>query len=200
MYNTYIKRFFDFCFAFFGLILLSPIFLIIVLLLFFSNGKNIFFFQKRPGLKGKLFTIVKFKTMNDKKDKSGKLMPDEQRLTTIGILIRKTSLDEIPQLINVIKGEMSMVGPRPLLPEYLDLYTDSQKRRHEVKPGITGWAQINGRNAIDWKTKFEFDIWYVDHQSFILDLKIIYKTLLKVLKSEDINATNSATIERFYGN
>ena len=158
-----------------------------------------FFLQKRPGIGGKLFTIIKFKTMNDKKDAFGNLLPDGKRLTAIGKWIRKTSIDEIPQLVNVLKGEMSIVGPRPLLPEYMDLYNNFQRRRHEVKPGITGLAQINGRNAIDWETKFKYDVWYVDQQSLGLDLKIIFYTFLKVLKVENINAVNSATTEPFYG-
>jgi undecaprenyl phosphate N,N'-diacetylbacillosamine 1-phosphate transferase len=199
MYKKCIKPFFGFSFAFFWFLVLSPVFCFVVLFLLFANNGTVFFLQKRPGIGGKLFTIIKFKTMNDKKDAVGNLLPDAARLTVIGKWIRKTSLDELPQLVNVIKGEMSIVGPRPLLPEYLDLYTDFQKRRHEVKPGITGWAQINGRNAIDWKTKFKYDVWYVDHQSFGLDLKIIYNTLLKVLKREDVNAANSATIEPFNG-
>lgn len=199
MYKKCIKPFLDFSFAFFWFLVLSPVFCFVVFFLLFANNGTVFFLQKRPGIGGKLFTIIKFKTMNDKKDAVGNLLPDAARLTVIGKWIRKTSLDELPQLVNVIKGEMSIVGPRPLLPEYLDLYTDFQKRRHEVKPGITGWAQINGRNAIDWKTKFKYDVWYVDHQSFGLDLKIIYNTLLKVLKREDVNAANSATIEPFNG-
>ncbi|MFV5701783.1 sugar transferase [Flavobacterium sp. XS2P12] len=199
MYKKCFKPFLDFGFAFFGLIVLSPLFCIVALGLFFVNNGNIFFLQKRPGIEGKLFTIIKFKTMNDKKDAVGNLLPDAERLTVIGKWIRKASIDELPQLVNVLKGEMSIVGPRPLLPEYLDLYSDFEKRRHEIKPGITGWAQINGRNAIDWETKFRYDVWYVKHLSFGLDFKIIFKTLLKLLKVEDINAANSATIERFNG-
>lgn len=199
MYKKCFKPFFDFSFAFFGFLILSPIICIVAICLFFANNGNIFFLQKRPGIEGKLFTIIKFKTMNDKTDTAGNLLPDAERLTAIGKWVRKASLDELPQLVNVLKGEMSMVGPRPLLPEYLDLYSDFQKRRHEVKPGITGWAQINGRNAIDWETKFKYDVWYVEQQSFRLDFKIIYNTLLKVLKVEGINAANSATMEPFYG-
>jgi lipopolysaccharide/colanic/teichoic acid biosynthesis glycosyltransferase len=189
----------DFSFALLGFIVLCPLFCIVTLVLFFVNNGNIFFLQKRPGFEGKLFTIIKFKTMNDKKDAVGNLLPDAERLTGMGKWIRKVSIDELPQLINVLKGEMSIVGPRPLLPEYLDLYSDFEKRRHELKPGITGWAQINGRNAIDWETKFKYDVWYVKHLSFRLDFKIIFKTLLKLLKVEDINAANSATIQRFNG-
>jgi len=167
-------------------------------LLFSNNGKP-FFLQKRPGKKGKIFIIIKFRTMNDRLDKSGKLLPDGERLTAIGKFVRKTSLDEIPQLFNVLKGDMSLIGPRPLLPDYLHLYNDFQKRRHEVKPGITGWAQVNGRNAISWEQKFAYDVWYVDNLSFLVDLKIIFKTFEKVFKSEGINAANAATIEPFNG-
>jgi lipopolysaccharide/colanic/teichoic acid biosynthesis glycosyltransferase len=155
--------------------------------------------QERPGIGGELFTIIKLKTMNDKKNAEGNLLSDAERLTRIGRWVRKFSVDELPQLLNVINGEMSIVGPRPLLPEYLKLYTDFQKRRHEVKPGITGWAQINGRNAIDWETKFKLDVWYVEHQSFRLDFLIVYNTVLKVFKVEHINGANNTTIERFNG-
>ncbi len=170
-----------------------------LLLLIANNGKP-FFLQQRPGKNEKIFTVIKFKTMNDKKDENGNLLPDEERLTTIGKFIRKTSLDEIPQLLNVIKGDMSLVGPRPLLVEYLPLYNEFEKRRHEVKPGITGWAQVNGRNAISWQQKFEYDVWYVDHLSFGLDMKILFMTFVKVFKSEGINAAGSATMEKFKGN
>ena len=167
--------------------------------MFTNNGKP-FFFQARPGLYGKIFKVIKFKTMNDRKDKSGNLLPDDKRLTGIGAFIRKTSLDEIPQLLNVIKGDMSLIGPRPLLTEYLPLYDKVQIRRHEVKPGITGWAQVNGRNAISWEKKFEYDVWYVDHLSFLLDVKILFLTLQKVFKSEGISSATAATMERFTGN
>ncbi|GEL11997.1 sugar transferase [Flavobacterium glycines] len=180
--------------------MLSPLFLLVTIGLFFANQGKPFFFQLRPGLHGKIFKIVKFKTMNDKKDANGKMLPDAERLTKIGSFVRKTSLDEIPQLINVIKGDMSLIGPRPLLPQYLHLYSDFQNRRHEVKPGITGWAQVNGRNAISWDRKFELDVWYVDHISFVLDFKILFKTILKVVKREGINAADAATIEPFNGN
>lgn len=200
IYKKCIKPSLDFSIAFFGFLVLSPLFFIVVLCLIFDNKGTVFFYQKRPGIGDKLFTIIKFKTMNDKKDTNGNLLPDHKRHTGIGRWLRKTSLDELPQLLNVIKGDMSIVGPRPLLPEYLDLYTVPQQRRHNVKPGITGWAQINGRNAIDWKTKFKYDLWYVEHQSFGLDVKIIFNTLLKVLKVEGINATNNVTMEPFYGN
>jgi lipopolysaccharide/colanic/teichoic acid biosynthesis glycosyltransferase len=199
MYKKYIKPLFDFSFAFLAIIIVIPMMSIVVLFLFISAKESVFFLQKRPGIGGKLFTIIKLKTMNDKKDTSGKLLPDEERLTTIGKWIRKTSIDELPQLINVLKGEMSIVGPRPLLPEYLHLYTDFQNRRHEVKPGITGWAQINGRNAIDWDTKFNYDVWYADNISFILDCKIILKTVIKVIKSKNINPINNISIEPFHG-
>ena len=163
-----------------------------------SDGKP-FFFQLRPGKGGKIFKIIKFKTMNDRKDAEGNLLPDSDRLTKVGSFVRKTSLDEIPQLLNVVIGDMSIVGPRPLLTTYLHLYSDFQNRRHDVKPGITGWAQVNGRNAISWDKKFELDVWYVDHISFLLDLKILFKTVQKVIKSDGINAADSATIEPFQG-
>ena len=193
------KRFFDFLSAFFGLMVLSPLFIVITIGLFFANEGKPFFFQKRPGRYERIFSIIKFKTMNEKKDVDGNLLSDAERLTKIGSFIRKTSLDEIPQLINVLKGDMSLIGPRPLLTQYLSLYSDFESRRHEVKPGITGWAQVNGRNAISWDKKFELDVWYVDHISFLLDLQIILKTILKVVKSEGINAADAATIEPFNG-
>jgi len=200
MYKSIIKPLIDFTTAVLGLIILSPIFVLATIGLFFANQGKPFFFQLRPGKNGEIFKIVKFKTMNDKKDANGNLLPDEERLTRIGAFVRKTSLDEIPQLINVIKGDMSLIGPRPLLVHYLHLYSDFQNRRHEVKPGITGWAQVNGRNAISWDKKFELDVWYVDHISFWLDVKILFKTIQKVLKSEGINAADAATIEPFNGN
>ena len=199
MYKTVFKRIFDFLAALLGLVLLSPIFFIVTIGLYFANQGKPFFFQSRPGKNGKIFKIVKFKTMNDRKDANGNLLSDAERLTKIGSIVRKTSLDEIPQLINVIKGDMSLIGPRPLLPQYLSLYSDFQNRRHEVKPGITGWAQVNGRNAISWDKKFKYDVWYVDHVSFLVDVKILFKTFLKVAKSEGINAANAATIEPFNG-
>lgn len=200
MYKLFFKRLLDFTASMIGFVMLSPLFLLVTIGLFFANQGKPFFFQLRPGLHGKIFKIVKFKTMNDKKDANGKMLPDAERLTKIGSFVRKTSLDEIPQLINVIKGDMSLIGPRPLLPQYLSLYSDFQNRRHEVKPGITGWAQVNGRNAISWDTKFELDVWYVDHISFVLDMKILFKTILKVVKREGINAADAATIEPFNGN
>jgi undecaprenyl phosphate N,N'-diacetylbacillosamine 1-phosphate transferase len=168
--------------------------------LFLSNSGNPFFFQKRPGQYKRIFSIIKFKTMNDKKDAEGNLLPDFQRLTKIGLFIRKTSLDEIPQLINVLKGDMSLVGPRPLLVQYLQLYTTEQKRRHLVKPGITGWAQVNGRNSISWEEKFKLDVWYVDNISFLFDMKIIFLTIKKVFVKEGISAQGHATMEFFQGN
>ncbi len=183
-----------------GLVIFSPIFFIVFLLLLVNNNGSAFFFQKRPGKGGNIFKVIKFKTMNDKKDSNGNLLPDIKRLTSIGKLVRKTSLDELPQLINVLKGDMSVVGPRPLLPEYLPLYTETQRMRHKIKPGITGWAQVNGRNAISWEKKFEYDVWYVENISFLLDIKIILKTIIKVLRSENINTKNQATTIKFTGN
>lgn len=185
-----------------ALLVLFPVFLTccILLAVFNKNGlKGIFFIQPRPGKNERIFKLIKFKTMTDEKDENGVLLPDEQRLTWIGRLIRKTSLDEIPQLINILKGDMSFIGPRPLLVEYLPLYNEKQRRRHEVRPGISGWAQVNGRNTISWEQKFEYDVWYVEHQSFGLDLKILFLTILKVLKAEGISAENVATMERFKG-
>lgn len=199
MYKSVIKPFFDITSSLIGLVLLLPVFIIITILLFIANEGKPFFFQLRPGKNGVVFKIIKFKTMNDKKDKNGNLLPDAARLTKVGKFVRRTSLDEIPQLINVAKGDMSLVGPRPLLTNYLHLYNNFQNRRHEVKPGISGWAQVNGRNAISWDKKFEYDVWYVDNISFILDVKIILKTILKVVKSDGINAENAATIEPFDG-
>jgi len=200
MYTSIIKPFFDFISAFIGLIVLSPIFLVVTVFLAIVNQGKPFFFQLRPGKNGKVFKIVKFKTMNDRKDDNGALLPDSERLTKIGSFVRKTSLDEIPQLFNVLKGEMSIIGPRPLLTTYVHLYNDFQNRRHEVKPGITGWAQVNGRNAISWDQKFEYDVWYVDHISFFLDIRILFKTIIKVFKSEGINAFDTITMEPFMGN
>ena len=199
MYPKILKPLIDFLVALIGFIFLFPVFVLVAFVLALVNGGSPFFFQWRPGEQGRLFRIIKFKTMTDKKDAQGRLLPDADRLTLAGRIIRKTSLDEIPQLINVIKGDMSLVGPRPLLPEYLPLYTDFQKQRHLVKPGITGWAQVNGRNAISWNRKFEYDVWYVQHLSFLLDLKILWLTFLKVLKSEGINTANMATTEQFNG-
>ena len=200
MYKKIIKRFLDFIIALIGLILILPLFVLVIVGLFFANHGKPFFFQIRPGKNGRLFKIIKFKTMNDKKDSEGNLLSDEYRLTKIGAFVRKTSLDEIPQLLNVLKGDMSLIGPRPLLPEYLPLYNETQRKRHEVKPGITGWAQVNGRNAISWEQKFEYDVWYVENVSFLLDLKILYQTIKKVFKREGITAENSVSAEAFKGN
>ena len=199
MYRLFIKRFLDFSPSFIGFICLFPLFFLVMVGLFFVNDGKPFFYQLRPGKDGKIFKIIKFKTMNDKRDSNGNLLPDAKRLTKIGSFVRKTSLDEIPQLLNVIKGDMSLVGPRPLLPEYLSLYSETQRRRHEIKPGITGWAQVNGRNAISWTKKFELDVWYVDHISFLLDLKIILLTIKKVFIREGISQEGHATVENFNG-
>lgn len=200
MYQSFFKRIFDFSLALLGFIFLLPIFIIVYIRLYIANHGKPFFFQIRPGKNERLFKIIKFKTMNDKKDAQGNLLPDAERLTPVGQFVRKTSLDEIPQLINVIKGDMSLIGPRPLLPEYLPLYNEHQKKRHKVRPGITGWAQVNGRNAISWEQKFDYDVWYVENLNFILDLRIIYLTFLKVFKSEGISAKGQATITKFTGN
>ncbi|MCF6279253.1 MAG: sugar transferase [Flavobacteriaceae bacterium] len=195
----YIKRILDFLVALIGLIIISPIFIIILIILMVINNGKPFFFQARPGKKEKIFNIIKFKTMTDKKDKKGQLLPVDSRLTKTGIFLRKFSLDEIPQLFNVLFGSMSLIGPRPLLIKYLPLYNDFQKRRHNVKPGITGWAQINGRNAISWDQKFEYDIWYVDNQSFIVDLKILLLTAKKVIIREGVNNQENLNMPTFTG-
>ncbi|SEV94664.1 Sugar transferase involved in LPS biosynthesis (colanic, teichoic acid) [Chryseobacterium wanjuense] len=200
MYRNFFKRITDFLVSIIGLLVLSPIFLLVMICLFFANQGQPFFFQKRPGKNGEVFSIIKFKTMNDKKDKDGNLLSDAERLTPVGIFVRKTSLDEIPQLINVIKGDMSLIGPRPLLVQYLPIYNNHQARRHEVKPGITGWAQVNGRNAISWKQKFDYDVWYVDNISFLLDIKIIFLTIKKVFIREGISQEGQATMEFFTNN
>jgi undecaprenyl phosphate N,N'-diacetylbacillosamine 1-phosphate transferase len=200
MYTQIFKYLIDFILALFGLLLLSPILLMVWICLCIANQGKPFFFQTRPGKQGKLFKIIKFKTMNDRKDKEGCLLPDRLRLTTIGSFVRRTSLDEIPQLLNVLKGDMSIIGPRPLLPDYLPLYNEEQRKRHEVKPGITGWAQVNGRNAISWGEKFKFDVWYVNNLSFSLDLKIMYLTIKKIAIREGISSSTSVTMEKFNGN
>jgi undecaprenyl phosphate N,N'-diacetylbacillosamine 1-phosphate transferase len=200
MYKFFLKRTIDFIVASVGFLFLSPIIIITTVGLYFANDGKPFFFQLRPGLNGTIFKIVKFKTMNDKKDTQGNLLSDAQRLTKIGKFVRKTSLDELPQLLNVIIGDMSLIGPRPLLPEYLPLYDANQSRRHAVKPGITGWAQINGRNAISWKQKFEYDVWYVDNFNFILDCRILFLTLRKVFFREGISQEGQVTAEAFKGN
>ena len=200
MYKSYLKPTLDFLIALIGLLVLSPIFLFVMIALIIANNGKPFFFQKRPGKNEKIFSIIKFKTMNDKRDAQGNLLSDAERLTPIGAFVRKTSLDEIPQLINVLKGDMSMIGPRPLLVQYLPLYNTQQKRRHEVRPGITGWAQVNGRNAISWKQKFEYDAWYVDNVSLTLDFKIGVMTIKKIFISEGISSDTSETMEAFKGN
>jgi undecaprenyl phosphate N,N'-diacetylbacillosamine 1-phosphate transferase len=200
MYKIFFKRFFDFAISFLASVVLSPIILAIFVLLYFTNEGEVFFFQERPGKSARVFRVIKFKTMNDRRDTSGNLLPDAVRLTPLGKFIRSTSLDELPQLINVLKGDMSLIGPRPLLVKYLPLYSATQARRHEVRPGITGWAQVNGRNAISWEERFKLDIYYVDHLSFALDLKIIFLTIKKVFKREGISASGSATMEPFRGN
>lgn len=199
MYQNYIKRLLDFSIALIGLIVLSPIFIIVTIGLYFANQGKPFFFQERPGLNERIFKIIKFKTMNDKKDAQGNLLPDADRLTPVGAFVRKTSLDEIPQLINVLKGDMALIGPRPLRTYYLPLYNEVQKTRHNVRPGITGWAQVNGRNAISWTKKFELDVYYVNHISFLLDLKIFFLTIKKVFIREGISQEGQATVERFNG-
>jgi undecaprenyl phosphate N,N'-diacetylbacillosamine 1-phosphate transferase len=199
MYRNSIKPFFDKLFALVALFVSSPFFILISLLLFIFQDGKVFFTQNRPGRKAKIFRLIKFKTMRDDTDEKGDLLPDEERLTWIGSFVRKTSLDELPQLLNVLMGQMSFVGPRPLLIEYLPLYTQEQSGRHQVTPGISGWAQVNGRNAISWDEKFKLDIWYVDNQCFLLDLKIIFFTISKVFKAEGISATGEATIKKFTG-
>ena len=200
MYKIFFKPLLDFILSLLGLIISSPIFLVVFIALLFANKGKVFFLQNRPGKNEEIFKIIKFRTMNNKRDAHGNLLPDLERLTKIGKLVRKTSLDEIPQLINVILGNMSLIGPRPLLPEYLPLYNDFQKKRHHIKPGITGWAQINGRNAVEWEKKFMFDVWYVENMSFFLDLQIMFLTLKKVLKLEGVNREGEATNIAFKGN
>lgn len=201
MYSHFLKRILDFLIVFCVLVTIWPILLLLIIWLHFANkGAGVFFTQERPGKNGKIFKVIKFKTMTDECDANGDLLPDEQRLTKVGKFIRSTSVDELPQLINVLKGDMALIGPRPLLPQYLPLYNKEQARRHEVRPGITGWAQVNGRNAISWTKKFELDVWYVDHCSFILDLRIIVLTIKKVFVREGISSETSATMEYFTGN
>ena len=201
MYKVCFKRLLDLLFVLLVLFVSSPLLLIVSVWLFFANEKNgIFFVQERPGLKGRIFKMIKFKTMTDERDKEGNLLPDEKRLTRMGRFVRSISLDELPQLFNVLKGDMSLIGPRPLLPQYLPLYSEKQAKRHDVRPGITGWDQVNGRNAISWQRKFEYDVWYVDHLSFVLDMKILFLTIKKVFIREGINSSTSATMELFTGN
>ncbi|GAA0720746.1 sugar transferase [Aquimarina litoralis] len=199
MYKQILKRVLDFSIAFVVLLCISPLFFILILFLAIANSGKPFFVQRRPGKNEKIFSIIKFKTMNDLKDSDGNLLPDKDRMTPVGTFVRKTSLDEIPQLVNVLKGDMSLIGPRPLIIEYLPVYNETQKKRHNVRPGITGWAQVNGRNSISWTKKFEYDVWYVENCSFLLDLKIIGLTLKKVLKKEDVNLSNELTSEWFNG-
>jgi undecaprenyl phosphate N,N'-diacetylbacillosamine 1-phosphate transferase len=199
IYTGFFKPLADFVVALTVFVILSPVFIIVVCWLTIANSGKPFFFQRRPGKNEKIFKVIKFKTMNDRKDKQGNLLPDADRLTPIGRFVRKTSLDEVPQLLNVIKGDMSIVGPRPLLEEYLPLYNPTQKLRHSVKPGITGWAQVNGRNAISWKQKFEYDVWYVNNIGFLLDFRILLLTVRNVAKSEGISSGTSVTMEKFTG-
>ncbi len=201
MYKLFLKRFFDFWIALIALICISPILLVVTIWLHFANkGAGAFFFQERPGKDAKIFKVVKFKTMTDTRDENGKLLPDADRLTKVGKFVRSTSLDELPQLFNVLRGDMALIGPRPLLVQYLPLYSKEQARRHEVRPGISGWAQCHGRNAISWTEKFKLDVWYVDHVSLLTDLKVVWITVQKVLKRSDISEEGQATMEPFTGN
>jgi lipopolysaccharide/colanic/teichoic acid biosynthesis glycosyltransferase len=200
VYRSFLKPIFDLCIALPLAAILLPLFIVIAIMILVFNSTRPFFMQSRTGKNGRVFTLIKFKTMNDRRDASGNLLPDAERLTPLGRFLRSTSLDELPQLINVIKGDMSLVGPRPLLPKYLPLYNERQARRHEVKPGITGWAQVNGRNALSWQEKFELDVWYVDHVSFLLDLKILWLTLIKVIKRQGIAADGAVSGLPFKGN
>ena len=200
MYKHFIKYVIDFILALIGMIMISPFFLIITIILLIVNKGNAFFFQKRPGKNAHLFDLIKFKTMNDNRDKNGRLLPDTQRLTKFGKFIRSTSIDELPQLFNILAGDMSLVGPRPLLVKYLPLYNKKQARRHDVRPGITGWAQVNGRNAISWPEKFECDIYYVENISFALDIKILFLTVKKIFIKEGINSGPNVTMHTFSGN
>jgi general glycosylation pathway protein len=200
IYRNYLKRAIDFVLSLLVLICLSPILLVVTVWLHFANkGAGTFFFQERPGKNGQIFRVIKFKTMTDEKDENGNLLPDAQRLTPVGRFVRSTSIDELPQLWNVLRGDMSLIGPRPLLPQYLSLYSKEQARRHEVRPGISGWAQCHGRNAISWTEKFKLDVWYVDHVSFMTDIKVIWITIMKVVKRADINEAGQATMEAFNG-
>lgn len=198
-YVKYFKHLIDFLVALIVFVVLLPLFLAVTLLLAFANSGKPFFLQRRPGKGGRIFRVIKYKTMNDRKDSNGEFLPDAVRLTPVGKWVRKTSLDELPQLLNVLKGDMSIIGPRPLLEEYLPLYNQTQSQRHNVRPGITGWAQVNGRNAISWKQKFEYDVWYVNNVSFALDLKILLMTFKNVARSEGISSETSATMEKFKG-
>lgn len=201
MYKHFFKRVLDFCISLIALICISPVLLVVTVWLHFANkGAGAFFLQERPGKDGRIFKVIKFKTMTDERDADGNLLPDEARLTRVGRFVRSTSIDELPQLINVLKGDMALIGPRPLLVKYLPLYSAEQARRHEVRPGISGWAQCHGRNAISWTEKFKLDVWYVDHVSLWTDMKVIWITIMKVLKRADINEAGQATMEPFTGN
>lgn len=199
LYTNYIKRLFDFLIALFGIVLISPLLIILIILLAIYNDGKPFFYQKRTGKNARIFTIMKFKSMNDKKDKNGNLLPDEKRLTPVGNFVRKYSLDELPQLFNILKGDMSLIGPRPLLPKYVPRYNDEQIKRLNTIPGITGWAQVNGRNAISWEEKFKYDVYYVENQSFLLDLKIFFMTIFNVLNRKDINTKDGGAMPEFMG-
>lgn len=201
MYKRFLKRWLDFVIVLCVLLVIWPVLLVIAVWLHFANkGAGAFFTQARPGKDGKLFKVIKFKSMTDERDEDGQLLPDAERLTAVGRFIRSTSLDELPQLLNVLKGDMALIGPRPLLPQYLPLYSKEQARRHEVRPGITGWAQVHGRNAISWTEKFKLDVWYVDHVSLRVDLEVVFLTIKKVLKREGISQEGQATMEMFNGN
>ena len=200
LYKSFFKRFFDFWISLIALVCISPILLVVTIWLHFANkGAGAFFFQERPGKDAEIFKVIKFKTMTDERDAEGNLLPDEDRLTKVGRFVRSTSIDELPQLVNVLKGDMALIGPRPLLVQYLSLYSPEQARRHEVRPGISGWAQCHGRNKISWAEKFKLDVWYVDHLSLMTDLKVIFITIKKVLFREDINSDYDATMEDFDG-
>lgn len=200
MYKYFFKRFFDFWISLVVLIIISPILLVVTIWLHFANkGAGAFFFQERPGKNAKIFRVIKYKTMTDERDADGNLLPDEKRLTKVGKFVRSTSIDELPQLINVLKGDMALIGPRPLLVQYLPLYSPEQARRHEVRPGISGWAQCHGRNAISWTEKFKLDVWYVDHCTLLMDIKVIFITIKNVLMRKDINSATAATMEAFDG-
>ncbi|MFI5196686.1 MAG: sugar transferase [Chitinophagales bacterium] len=200
IYVSFFKPLIDFVVALIIFSVLSPVFIVVVVLLAIANSDSPFFLQRRPGKDGKIFKVIKFKTMNDRKDRNGVPLPDAERLTPIGGFVRRTSLDELPQMLNVLKGDMSLIGPRPLLEEYLPLYNETQMKRHDVRPGITGWAQVNGRNAISWGQKFDYDIWYVNNISFALDFKIFFLTVRNIVRSEGISSETSATMEKFKGN
>lgn len=200
MYKYFFKRLLDIVASLVAFLLVGWLLIIIVIWLYFANkGAGVFFFQERPGKDGKLFKVIKFKTMTDERDDDGHLLPDSQRLTKVGKIVRSTSIDELPQFVNVLKGDMSLIGPRPLMPNYIKLYTPEQMRRHEVRPGITGWAQVHGRNSLSFTDRFKYDVWYVDHLTFALDIKILFMTIIKIFKREGISAEGQATIEAFNG-